>query len=116
MVPVSASEHLVVQAPAVAPRQRWGGVTAVVTLLICAGVLAYFLTRSSGGPSETSLVASSPVAWVHGEASILHKQLRLETIVEDSGDTAILQISTSGRGRMQVTLARRDGRWREVAR
>jgi hypothetical protein len=116
MVPVSASEHLVVQGPAVASRQRSGGVAAVVTLLMCAGVLAYFLTRSSG-PSQTSIVASSPVAWVHGEASILHKRLRLETMVEYSGDTvAILQISTGGRGRVQVTLHKQGGRWREVER
>jgi hypothetical protein len=116
MVPVSASEHLVVQSPVAASRRRWSGVAAVVTLLMCAGVLAYLLTRPSGGPGQPSIVANSPVAWLHGEASLLHKRLRLDTMVEYAGDTvAVLQISTGGRGRMQVTLHQHGGRWSEVA-
>jgi hypothetical protein len=113
MVLWSASEHLVVEAPVGTPNRpsarRW--ITSVALLLLCAGVLTYFLARSPEPAREITVAASSTAAWLHADAQLRHTRLRLITLVQYGGNTALLQVATK-RGQMQITLHRDRGLWR----
>lgn len=107
-----------VEAPITAQRNRPARrlIASVAVFLLCAGVLTYFLTRSPEPAAGITVAASSPSAWLHADAAVLHRRLRLQSMVEYGGNTAVLQVS--GRhGEMLITLRRSaDGLWREVDR
>jgi|SRR5579863_1371722 len=112
----SASEHLVVEAPITAHdrHRRARSLAAVALLAVCAAALGYLLTNLPT-PRLSTLAARSPAAWVQRYAHILHRQLRLETLVEYGGDTvAVLQRSDDVNSRMLITLHREGRLWRWV--
>lgn len=80
--------------------------------LLRAPVCSNLLTNPPG-PRLSAVSARSPEAWVQRYAHVLHRHLRLITLVQYANGTAAVQVS-NGNGRLQITL-RKDGvLWRRV--